>query len=397
MGSKSVPVPKTNGSNLRPKPKSQQNIINLNHKNIIIAPMPNRLGQVDPTFLEGKRNNLPIAKVELVNFDGPLLVATLVAPAPKTEIDHRNHYFFGSLFLNLLSLAAVVYVLGFSVQAREHVGWVFIWIVIVCLFLILWYVGHALYNASDLDYLANILRDTGEQGSHDVLEYFDELAKEKPEMVMTIKCYHWENVRGDRREVLTHVQTRQIQFGSWYDQSDRPLGLSDFSVVKLSVEKVPIMFADQETQDSVNAQRQAFQNEHQNCDEFCDFSEEYRLVTHKGHVMFVHGNRRGWLQTRFYLWSIYLCVNWPFRVWMECTAVRATVKMSKVISCGQAFNPTSVAELSINGRIFARGSNDQLKSKHFWRTFCALFVFGLIYLFVGIYRDPLCYQFICAK
>ena len=362
--------------------------------------MPNRLGQVDPTFLEGKRNNLPIAKVELVNFDGPLLVATLVAPAPKTEIDHRNHYFFGSLFLNLLSLAAVVYVLGFSVQAREHVGWVFIWIVIVCLFLILWYVGHALYNASDLDYLANILRDTGEQGSHDVLEYFDELAKEKPEMVMTIKCYHWEKGgKGNRVriQVFTHVQTRQIQFGSWYDQSDRPLGLSDFSVVKLSVEKVPIMFADQETQDSVNAQRQAFQNEHQNCDEFCDFSEEYRLVTHKGHVMFVHGNRRGWLQTRFYLWSIYLCVNWPFRVWMECTAVRATVKMSKVISCGQAFNPTSVAELSINGRIFARGSNDQLKSKHFWRTFCALFVFGLIYLFVGIYRDPLCYQFICAK
>merc|ERR1711865_411381 len=144
------------------------------------------------------------------------------------------------------------------------------------------------------------------------------------------------------------------------------------------------MFADQETQDSVNAQRQAFQNEHQNCDEFCDFSEEYRLVTaaHKGHVMFVHGNRRGWLQTRFYLWSIYLCVNWPFRVWMECTAVRATVKMSKVISCGQAFNPTSVAELSINGRIFARGSNDQLKSKHFKRTSCALFVFGFIGIFV---------------
>ena len=67
---------------------------------------------------------------------------------------------------------------------------------------------------------------------------------------MRIECYHMEtrtsgsgkNRRTRRVRVVTWRGSREIQYATWYDQSQRPAGLDQFPVIKMLCKKTPITF-----------------------------------------------------------------------------------------------------------------------------------------------------------
>ncbi len=350
---------------------------------------------------------VPTAVATPIEFDGAPVAAGIAQPAPPTEYDHKNHIFLGSLFLNVVAFLAFV---AFFAKLNSYLtmtptGGVLdriepIFFCIFCPILITWYANHSFNSASDMNYLANIMRDVPDNGGGNgggrptAYGYFDRLCAEKPTLTMHVECFHHErrtsgsgkNRRTRRVKVVTYRGSRAIQFGSWYDQSDKPTGLEAFSVIKMSIKKVPITFADQQTATSVQQQKERFQNENRHRDVGMSFSEVYELSAYKGHVLFVHGSRSGCLQQRFYVLCTYLCLNWAFRYWMECAAVRTTVNISKVISIGHGFNPTYVdLPAQEKAALKAQGVNKRTKS---W----ACIVVGSLWILTAVLCNALVFE-----
>lgn len=312
----------------------------------------------EPGGLVASPNPVPIAQASPIEAVGdPLFAVAIAQPAPVTEYDRRNHIFFGSFVLNSCAIASCVvfFMKAHAYRTETSAGAIDevdpSTLNILCPLVVILYMFHAVYKASDLNYLSNQLRNSAEVSDpaqvYDVMAYFNALALEKPKLTMTVECYHNErrttgagkNRRTRNVKVVTHRATRMIQFGSWYDQTDRPTGLENWSVVKLCVKKAPIAFADQQTRDHVMAQKQQFQMENRHRDTFMTFKEQYNLSSFKPRLMFVRGNRAGCLQQRWYILCHYLCLGWAYRYWMERASVRATVNISKAISCHAGFNP----------------------------------------------------------
>ena len=174
--------------------------------------------------------------------------------------------------------------------------------------------------------------------------------KEKPKLSMRIECYHMEtrtsgsgkNRRTRRVKVVTWRGSREIQYATWYDQSQRPAGLDQFPVIKMLCKKTPITFADAHTEQHIAGQRRQFQNENRHRDRSMSFSEVYTLDTFKPNVLFKRsGVAAKCMQRRWYVCWTFLCCNWAYRYWFERASTRTTINISKVISIEGAFNPAN--------------------------------------------------------
>ena len=137
------------------------------------------------------------------------------------------------------------------------------------------YAIYAFCKVDDLDYLGNVMHNNSTDENHvDIYSYFDAVAKEKPTLIMHIVCYHNETRTtgsgNDRRTqnvtVVTWRGSREIQYLSWYDQSQRPEDLERYPFIKLLSKKAPIAFANAATEQHVSEQRQRFQDENRHCD-----------------------------------------------------------------------------------------------------------------------------------
>ena len=217
------------------------------------------------------------------------------------------------------------------------------------LVVILLYAGPALLCVNDLAYLSNVMRDDGGDEKHlDIYSYFEAVTKEKPTLTMIIECYHMEtrtsgtgkNRKSRRVRVVTWRGSREIQYQTWYDQSQRPEGLAQFPVVKMLCNKSPITFADTHTEEHVTEQRRRFQAENRHRDHRMSFREVYRLETFKPNVLFKrNGSATNCMQQRWYVFFTLLCCNWAYRYWFERASTRTTINISKVISIEGSFNP----------------------------------------------------------
>lgn len=234
------------------------------------------------------------------------------------------------------------------------------------LIVILLYACSALCCAADLDYLSNVMRDDGGNNQHlDIYNYFDAVTKEKPKLTMNIECYHMEqrttgsgkNRRTRQVKVVTWRGSREIQFLTWYDQSQKPEGLGRFPVIKMLSKKTPIRYADAHTEQHVAEQRRNFQAENRHRDRNMSFKEVYRLDTFKKNILFKrNGVTVCCMQRKWYVCCTLLCCNWAYRYWFERASTRVTINVSKVISIEGAFNPAT-NDLSANERAL-------IKSQH---------------------------------
>lgn len=167
---------------------------------------------------------------------------------------------------------------------------------------------------------------------------------------MRIECYHMEtrtsgsgkNRRTRRVRVVTWRGSREIQYATWYDQSQRPEGLEQFPVIKMLCKKTPVTFADPNTERHVSEQRRQFQAENRHRDVSMSFFETYTLDTFKPNVLFKRsGVAAKCMQRKWYVCWTFLCCNWAYRYWFERASTRTTINISKVISIEGAFNPAN--------------------------------------------------------
>ena len=210
--------------------------------------------------------------------------------------------------------------------------------------LIMFYFWTSLASSQDLDYLSNIMRDVGDPNKSSVMEYFEKLKLERCCLSMNIECYHHEQrTTGSGKNRSTHTVKvvtarghRNIHFDDWWDQTDTPTELERFEVVKVLCKLDPVSFADEASKINVEGQRARFKQEYRNRDRHMSYNETQILNTFKRNILFIKDENRGgkncdMLTQRMYYIMTALCLNWIYRYWFECAAVRTTVHVSKVI------------------------------------------------------------------
>ena len=211
-------------------------------------------------------------------------------------------------------------------------------------FLIMFYFWTSLASSQDLDYLSNIMRDVGDPNKSSAMEYFEKLKSEKCCLLMNIECYHHEQRTtgsGKNRstktvKVVTARGQKKIHFDKWWDETDTPTELERFEVVKVLCKLEPVSFADEASKINVEGQRARFKQEYQNRDRHMSYKETQIVNTFKRNILFIKDENRGgkncdMLTQRMYYIMTALCLNWIYRYWFECAAVRTTVHVSKVI------------------------------------------------------------------
>lgn len=262
-------------------------------------------------------------------------------PATNTQYDRTHHVFLTSLGLNAAAVTALVL---FIVKARAYATGhsaldavppdALTWLCPLVMILYLW---HGFVRASDLRYLHWRL-GSGESPQ--------QLRCLTPHVWMSVTCYHWSTTRSvlgcrRRKKVVTFKDKRPICFGSWIDQTHVCEHLDMHRLVKLHVCKGPIVFADEHTRVFVETQMRDFQRQHRDRDQCMDFSDGYALPLPlaKSRYLYEPGRRHPCRSQIWYMVCHCLCLGWAYRFWLERSAVRATVHISKVVSAGNHFNP----------------------------------------------------------
>mmetsp|Transcript_15291 Transcript_15291/g.24868 ORF Transcript_15291/g.24868 Transcript_15291/m.24868 type:complete len:376 (-) Transcript_15291:529-1656(-) len=206
---------------------------------------------------------------------------------------------------------------------------------------------------STLSFLCNMDMSSAYENEH---QKFDELRRNRPRIVMSISCYHYEtrtrvveetyHENGERRtrtkvetyqeKVTTfHTSTDKI-IGSWVDMSGNGPHLADieghFVGLQVSLDKV-LDIEDDGTRDSLAMQTQTFLNMHKYRDMYYDYHERVVIEGFQRNLFLVDRNNSRWYMSVWvYVICSFLFLSWPFRRWVQHRTMQTSWTLRKRIS-----------------------------------------------------------------
>ncbi|XP_044184484.1 uncharacterized protein LOC122964735 [Acropora millepora] len=236
-----------------------------------------------------------------------------------------------SMQMNLSFYLWLVYFLGCEVSECTRYGRIFD---------ALWYFAVVIMSISplvvfqeslisrELAYLKNIGQDDTPWS------YIQKMHALSPEIVMTVKCYHYErptrvvhytDANGKRqsrietdsepKKVTTFVDTDKFSFGSWVDASKREMPpLGDASLTRVKIDPC-ILFGDKETAYDYARQVSEMIARNQHRDEHTKYSAKRQIPRlQKRFSTYVDLNVRPWWTRSFFFYVATLfMMSWPYR------------------------------------------------------------------------------------
>lgn len=171
-------------------------------------------------------------------------------------------------------------------------------------------------SSVELDYLKNFLRD------ETAAEYLDRMSLIRPEVSITVKCYHYETVDTSDDvgtmdiEVETFSQTREFSYDSSVHVSsgDPLLGCTE-AAVRVSI-GYDILLGDKETIDSfIQFAKDMLELFSSYQDTHTDLILRVEIPEVKTRVMGCVDSRPRpfWMRPRFFCIATLLCMTWPYR------------------------------------------------------------------------------------
>ena len=194
------------------------------------------------------------------------------------------------------------------------------------------------------------IQDNFEQEHVD--EYFTNIFRQKPNISVSITCYHLEtrtrtvnytDAHGNSQSrletytetVVTYSGSNKFEFNSWRDVSDRQkLPSIGSKILRIKVMK-DINFADEESSAAFNRFKEDYLNGNRYRDACMDHSVEQDIPGFKERLMGCNGKRPCWMNLPCFFLAHLLLLGWPYRWLLKGKTDKAEFVVKKEVSINE--------------------------------------------------------------
>ncbi|KAG5179309.1 hypothetical protein JKP88DRAFT_224349 [Tribonema minus] len=186
--------------------------------------------------------------------------------------------------------------------------------------------------------------------SHGAVEKLLQLQQTPPEITACVQCYHYKDSRSSthtradgtteqrsessHERINTHRATSEFQFEHWRDMSELPYVVTrPFDIVRLHL-RIKIKYGTEATARAHAAMCQALRDLHANRDAHFEFKETVVVEGMVPHMLLLPEDgslRPWWMYWQWYAASVFVFLNWPYRMALEASTVKVTYVLAKEV------------------------------------------------------------------
>ena len=171
-------------------------------------------------------------------------------------------------------------------------------------------------------------------------EYFTNILRQKPNIYVKIKCYHYETVRdrnGNQHQskAVTYTGSTQFFFNSWLDISDclqMPRPGSKTLLIKVEKE---FTFADNVSRRTFDQFKKDYIRENKSRDTCIEHSVKLEIPGFKERLMGSNRKPPCWMSLPCFCLAHLLLLGWPYRWLLKRRTDKAEFKLKKEISISE--------------------------------------------------------------
>eukprot|EP00611_Tribonema_gayanum_P005332 TRINITY_DN1456_c0_g1_i3.p1 TRINITY_DN1456_c0_g1~~TRINITY_DN1456_c0_g1_i3.p1 ORF type:complete len:304 (-),score=87.88 TRINITY_DN1456_c0_g1_i3:26-937(-) len=186
--------------------------------------------------------------------------------------------------------------------------------------------------------------------SHGAVEKLLQLQRTAPEITACVQCYHYKDRRSSthtradgtteqrsessHERINTHHATSEFQFEHWRDVSEPPYAVTrPFDIVRLHL-RIEIKYGTEATARAHAAVCQALRDLHANRDAHFEFEEKVEVEGMVPHMLLLPEDgslRPWWMYWQWYAASVFVFLNWPYRMALEASTVKVIYVLAKEV------------------------------------------------------------------